>query len=296
MKAPRIAIIVSSREMGNAGRLEIGPKMKNKLPLGKFRARKERRVRDEEPQVSIPAEVMHLDTIVRRSDPKAIEGEYRHSPAALHVPGQIDACPGITFFGRHVKSLVFSTDLAIICNCDADAVFAVYPFTCQPVITQALVNASGRPVFTGVAGTTTTGTRSRTMAMQSEMQGAYGVIVNSPTSVEDIHEISRSIDIPLILTVVNFDELIATKIMAGARVVNVAAGKGTPDVVEAIRERFPDLPIIASGGRDAISIKATIDAGADAITWVPPTMQQLQRELMDVNRAAGRPAEPDAVA
>ncbi|WP_314856038.1 hypothetical protein [Stomatobaculum longum] len=31
--------------------------------------------------------------------------------------------------GRRFKSPVFTTDLAIIRNCDADAVFAVYPFT-----------------------------------------------------------------------------------------------------------------------------------------------------------------------
>ena len=270
--------------------------MKNKLPLHKLRALKGKRPRDEQAANSSSADITRLEAIVTRCDPKAIDGVYRHAPAALHIPSQIDSCPGISFFGRRVKSLVFSTDLAIICNCDADAVFAVYPFTCQPVITQALVNASGRPVFTGVAGTTTTGARSAAMAVQSEMQGAYGVIVNSPTSIEDVHEISSSIDIPVILTVVTFDELVATKIMAGARVVNVAAGKDTPAIVAKVRERFPDLPIIASGGKDAASIKSTIDAGADAITWVPPAMQQLQRELMDVNRAEGQPTEPDAVA
>ena len=270
--------------------------MKNKLGLHKLRALKGKRAHDAEHQGASSAEITHLEAIVTRCDPKAIDGAYRHAPAALHIPSQIDACPGISFFGRRVKSLVFSTDLAIICNCDADAVFAVYPFTCQPVITQALVNAAGRPVFTGVAGTTTTGARSAAMAVQSEMRGAFGVIVNSPTSIDDVHAISSSIDIPVILTVVTFDELIATKIMAGARVVNVAAGRDTPSVVEAVRARFPELPIIASGGKDAASIKSTIDAGADAITWVPPTMQQLQRELMDVNRAAGQPSEPDAVA
>lgn len=175
--------------MGPVGRLELGLTMKSKSPLHKIRALKGMRSRDDGGSSSAPADVMHLDTIVTRCDPKAIDGAYRHAPAALHVPRQIDACPGISFFGRRVKSLVFSTDLAIICNCDADAVFAVYPFTCQPIITQGLVTASGRPVFTGVAGTTTAGARSKAMAVQSEMQGAYGVVVNSPTSIEDVREI-----------------------------------------------------------------------------------------------------------
>ena len=36
---------------------------------------------------------------------------------------------GITINGRRIKSLIFSTDVAIISNCNADAVIAVYPFT-----------------------------------------------------------------------------------------------------------------------------------------------------------------------
>lgn len=94
--------------------------MKSKSPLHKIRALKGMRSRDDGGSSSASADVMHLDTIVTRCDPKAIDGTYRHAPAALHVPRQIDACPGISFFGRRVKSLVFSTDLAIICNCDAD--------------------------------------------------------------------------------------------------------------------------------------------------------------------------------
>lgn len=270
--------------------------MKGKLRLHMLRGPVGKRAHDAARPDALPADVTRLEAVAKRSEPKSIDGAYRHAPAVLRVPAQIERCPGISFFGRRIKSLVFSTDLAIICNCDADAVLAVYPFTCQPIITQGLVTASGRPVFTGVAGTTTTGTRSKAMAVQSEMQGAYGVVVNSPTSIEDVHQISSSIDIPVVLTVVTFDELIATKIMAGAKVVNVAAGKDTPMVVEKVRERFPEIPIIASGGKDAASIRSTIDAGADAITWVPPTMQQLQRELMDVNRAEGQPTEPDAVA
>ena len=268
--------------------------MKNKLLLHNMHGPFSGKSRAISEQQDAHSDVTRFDTVVMRNEPKSIDGTFRHMPLA--VPKEIESCPGILFFGRRVKSLVFSTDLAIICNCDADAVFAVYPYTCQPIITQALVNASGRPVFTGVAGTTTTGARSTTIAIQSEMQGAYGVVVNSPTTAEDVQRISQSIDIPVVLTVVTFDELIATKIAAGASVVNVAAGKETPFVVEAIRKRYPELPIIASGGKTGASIEATVSAGADAVTWVPPTMQELQRALMDVNRAAGQPPEPDAVA
>ena len=66
------------------------------------------------------------------------EGELRkHS---IQVPRCISECSGIRIFGRRIKSLVFSTDVAIIKNINADAVIAVYPFTPQPAITQAILS------------------------------------------------------------------------------------------------------------------------------------------------------------
>ena len=65
----------------------------------------------------------------------------------LHVPPLIRQCSGIVIGGRRIKSLVFTTDLCILRNCDADAVLAVYPFTPQPIITQALLSAADVPVL-----------------------------------------------------------------------------------------------------------------------------------------------------
>lgn len=71
------------------------------------------------------------------------EGELRkHS---IQVPRCISECSGIRIFGRRIKSLVFSTDVAIIKNINADAVIAVYPFTPQPAITQAILSVSEVP-------------------------------------------------------------------------------------------------------------------------------------------------------
>ena len=50
----------------------------------------------------------------------------------LTVPKCISECSGIRIFGRRIKSLVFSTDVAIIKNVNADAIIAVYPFTPHP--------------------------------------------------------------------------------------------------------------------------------------------------------------------
>ena len=75
------------------------------------------------------------------------EGELRKH--ALQVPRCISECSGIRVFGRRIKSLVFSTDVAIIKNINADAVIAVYNFTPQPSITQAIISVSAAATPTG---------------------------------------------------------------------------------------------------------------------------------------------------
>ena len=97
---------------------------------------------------------------------------------ALAVPRCISECSGIRVFGRRIKSLVFSTDVAIIKNINADAVIAVYPFTPQPSITQAIIGISEVPVFCGVGGGTTKDIRTVSLAKDVECQGAMGVVLN----------------------------------------------------------------------------------------------------------------------
>ena len=46
------------------------------------------------------------------------------------------------------------------------------------------------------------------------------------------------------------------------------------------RKEYPDVPIIASGGKTNDSIAATIQAGANAITYTPPTAQELFKITM----------------
>ena len=196
------------------------------------------------------------------------------------MPDVIDACSGIMVFGKRIKSLVFSTDLSIIRNVNADAVFAVYPFTPQPIITQALLMASDLPVFVGVGGGLTTGKRVVNLAMYAEMQGATGVVVNAPTPGRILNRIRCSVDVPVVVTVANSDTNYRHRIEDGAAILNVAAGAQTPEIVAEIRERFPDYPIIATGGADEESIRATIRAGANAIVWTPPSSAELFRDVM----------------
>lgn len=209
-----------------------------------------------------------------------------NAPAELPVPSVIQQAPGIMFQGRLVKSLVFSTDLAIICHCDADAVLAVYPFMCQPAITQALVAASQRPVINGVGGSITQGERCVTLALHSEMQGVAGVVVNAGIPVDTVHDLAAHVNVPVVVTVYRADDQARAQIEAGVDMVNVAAGRATAAVVALLHEQYPHLPIIATGGPTDASILETLQAGASAISWTPPTAQELERKVMERVRGA----------
>ena len=92
----------------------------------------------------------------------------------VEVPEVINSCSGIRVFGQLLKSFLFSTDVAIIRNTNANAIIAVYPFTPQPVISNALILAADKPIFCGVGGGITTGVRSLELAIHAEFQGALG--------------------------------------------------------------------------------------------------------------------------
>ena len=198
----------------------------------------------------------------------------------LTVPKCIADCSGIRIFGRRIKSLVFSTDVAIIKNVNADAIIAVYPFTPQPSITQAIISVSDVPVFVGVGGGMTNGDRSVRLAEYSEHQGASGVVVNAPITNETITKMKAVVDIPVITTIVSGDMDIAGRLAAGADILNVSGAAKTPEIVAKIRKDFPEVPIIATGGPREEDILRTIEAGANAITYTPPTTGQLFAEIM----------------
>lgn len=212
----------------------------------------------------------------------------------LDIPRVINQCSGIRIFGRKIRSLVFSTDVAIIKNVNADAIIAVYPFTPQPAITQAIISVADVPVFAGVGGGTTNGARSVRLAAYAEHQGAYGVVVNAPIGDETIFQIKQVVDIPVIATIVSVEMDIGRRIASGADILNVSGAAKTPEIVAAIRKDFPNVPIIATGGPTDEDIQRTIDAGANAITYTPPTNGALFAKMMRDYRARFDPKDDSA--
>ncbi len=234
---------------------------------------------------------MSLDLATSETVP-VLDGNLRSH--YVRMPEESFAASGIRILGKNIKSIVFSTDLAIVRNCNADAVFAVYPFTPQESIARALCEIASSPVFVGVGGGTTSGTRSAILAKNAEAAGAYGVVLNAPVSNFTVEMVSRTVDIPVIVTVVDADpEVVRMRLEAGASIINVSGGKNTSEIVAALRAKFPTLPIIATGGKSAESVAATVAAGANAVTCTPPSTGELFSPMMERYRdkVSGKPTE-----
>ena len=114
------------------------------------------------------------------------------------------------------------------------------------------------------------------LAKDAEAFGAMAVVVNAPTTNDVIAQIADIIDIPIVVTVLDENTDIDARLEAGATIFNVSAAARTPEVVRILRERYPDLPIIATGGPS----QETVAAGANAISFTPPTAEELFHGLM----------------
>ena len=65
----------------------------------------------------------------------------------------------------------------------------------------------------------------------------------------------------------------------------MSAAARTPEVVRAIRKNFPTVPIIATGGPTPADILKTIEAGANCISYTPPSTAEIFADIMKSYRA-----------
>ena len=202
----------------------------------------------------------------------------------LSMPEVIRQAPGIKIFGRLLRSILFTTDCALIKNTDADAVMAVYPFPAQPAINQALLSSATIPVMCSVSGGEVHEKRVLHIAMEAEFRGAFGAVVDPAADIDIIAKLKKRIDIPVIVTVVSDKEDVERKIESGADILNVSGADNTCKIIEKIRNQYPYIPIIATGGPTDETIRETISCGADAITYTPPSNADLFRMTMQVYR------------
>lgn len=198
------------------------------------------------------------------------------------IPEVFRKATGIIINGKRIKSLVFSTDVAVIANCNGDAVIAVYPFTPTIQITGAIISVAQRPVFVGVGGGTTSGERVKSIALDAELHGATAVVLNAPTKTEFVRNLVDEIDILVVLTIVSLHENLKERMLeTKADIINVSGGKDTVEIVKKLREIDKDFPIIATGGPSEETVRAVIEAGANAVTYTPPTNGDIFKGMME---------------
>lgn len=196
------------------------------------------------------------------------------------TPESIRRASGIIINGRRYKSFLFSSDVATIMYSDADAVLAVYPYTPHPSIIQAINHVAQAPIAAGVGGGITQGTRSADIARFADAYGCMGVVLNSAVDVYTVRAVYEAIDLPIIYTVISDYQELDEYIEAGVSILNISGAQKTAEIVRYYRELYPDIPIIATGGRKDESILETIEAGANAITYTPPTTQEIFHQSM----------------
>ena len=105
--------------------------------------------------------------------------------------------------------------------------------------------------------------------------GAFGVVCNAMITNEAIRDIKSMVEIPVVFTVVSEHVDLDKRLAAGADIVNVSGAARTPEIVAEIRAKYPELPIIATGGPTDETILTAIRAGANAITYTPPSSKDL---------------------
>ena len=177
----------------------------------------------------------------------------------IEMPDIIRKASGIVIYGKRIKSIVYSLDVSLIANTDADAILCVYPFTPNTQILNAVSHA--------------------------EENNATAIVLNGPVTVETTEMVRQYVDIPIIYTVIDKSRELQPYIDAGVNIFNVSGGANTVELVKWVREQYPDMPIIASGGKTDESIEATINAGANAITYTAyGMMEQYFHEKMETYR------------
>lgn len=204
----------------------------------------------------------------------------------IEMPDIIRKSSGIVIYGKRIKSIVYSLDVSLIANTDADAILCVYPFTPNTQILNAVSLVAKAPILVGVGGGLTQGERSARLASHAEENNATAIVLNGPVTVETTEMVRRYVDIPIIYTVIDKSRPLQPYIDAGVNIFNVSGGKDTVELVKWVREQYPDIPIIASGGKSDKSIEDTINAGANAITYTAyGMMEQYFHEKMETYRA-----------
>lgn len=204
------------------------------------------------------------------------------------IPECIKESPGIMLGDTRIKSILLSTDLSFIQNLSADAIMIVNPFDKSNELDRVIIKFARSPVICDIGGGLLGEERSIRLATGAFKAGASAVVLTKPTPPEIVARIRDEIDGPLVYTVMFDAEDIKALDQAGVDIFNISTGEFTAETVATVRELVPESVIMANGGPYDSTIKATIEMGAKAIVFNPPTATEMLRSIFDDYRKNNR--------
>jgi 2-keto-3-deoxy-6-phosphogluconate aldolase len=216
---------------------------------------------------------------------KLQQQDFLLSANKYHIPDVIAESPGIKIEKSLVRSVLLSTDLAYIQNMDADSIMTVNPFEKSMELNKVLVDFVSKPVFSDVGGGLLREEQIIEHSKNALQAGSSGVVISKPTAPEIIHNLKEEVDGMLIYTLMLDAEPVQELAHAGVDIFNITTGEVTAESVKKVRDKLPEISIMASGGPHDSTIRETISAGADAIVFNPPTASEILRSVFDTYRS-----------
>lgn len=207
--------------------------------------------------------------------------DYLLSANKFQIPNIIEESPGIMLGEDWVKSVLLSTDLSFIQNLSADAVMIVNPFDKSNELDRVIIEFAHKPVICDIGGGLLREERSVRLATGAFEAGASAIVLTKPTPPEIVARIRDEIDGPLVYTVMFDAEDITALHQAGVDIFNISTGELTVETVATVRGLVPDSVIMANGGPHDSTINETINVGAEAIVFSPPTATEMLRSIFD---------------
>ncbi len=226
-------------------------------------------------QRNLSLNLSFFNSFFRRSQKK------QNIHASLSVPRSVQNCDGIILNKKTIKSFLFSTDIALVENSNADAILAVYPFKPSLQIMKSLIDFSQKPVICGIGGGITKGQVAFHMAESAEGLGAEAVVVNQPFPNKDIEKLKKKISIPIISSISTSDFDFKSRMNAGVDYFHITGGINTIAILEHLKYGLPGFPLIATAGNTPDAVKHTVQTGVKAVVLSPPSSKELFREMMD---------------
>lgn len=214
--------------------------------------------------------------------------DYLLSANKYDIPKSIEESPGILVGDELIKSVLLSTDLSFIQNLRADAVMIVNPFDKSNELDRVIIEFARCPVICDIGGGLLREERSMRLATGAFEAGASAVVLTKPTPPEIVARIRDEIDGLLVYTVVFEAEDVKALYQAGVDIFNISTGEFTSETVKSVRSLVPESTIMANGGPHDSTIKSTIEAGAEAIVFSPPTATEMLRSIFDNYRNNNR--------